>query len=245
MELLALAALALVAGLVSFTSPCTLPLLPGYVSYVSGLRHSDDGMPMSLRARRRTLVAAALFVVGFSAVFTAFGASASALGFLLAGHRRLLTVVGGAIVLVMGLAMTRLIRIPLLYRQARFDLGRISRGPGGAVSLGAAFAFGWTPCVGPVLASILATAATTATAARGALLLVAYSLGLGVPFLVLAAGMARGRYRLDWLRRNARRIEIGGGVVLAGMGVALMTGGWTALMSRVLAWYAQLGWPPI
>ena len=246
MEFLALASLALVAGLVSFTSPCTLPLLPGYVSYVSGLSpESAEGGPLAVRARRRTLTGALLFVAGFSAVFTTLGATASTLGFLLASNLHVINLVGGALIVLMGLAVTGLIRIPLLHRQLRVDLTRVGRGPAGALPLGAAFAFGWTPCVGPVLASILATAASTATVSRGALLLLAYSLGLGIPFLVLAAGIARGRTSIRWLQRHARKIEIVGGLILVAMGIAVMTGGWTVLMSRLLGFYARLGWPPI
>ncbi|PXY25372.1 cytochrome c biogenesis CcdA family protein [Prauserella muralis] len=246
MELFALVSLALVAGLVSFTSPCTLPLLPGYVSYVSGLsRRAPVGERLPVRERRRTLAGAGLFVAGFSAVFTTLGATSSALGFLLASNLRVINIVGGTLIIVMGLATTGLIKIPLLHRQFRFDLTRFGRGPGGALPLGAAFAFGWTPCVGPVLASILATAASTATVSRGALLLLAYSLGLGLPFLLLASGLARGGTGFGWLRRHARRIEIVGGLLLVTMGVAVLTGGWTALMSRMLAFYARLGWPPI
>lgn len=246
MELFALASLALVAGLISFTSPCTLPLLPGYVSYVSGLAHPPvAGEPLSARERRRTLAGAVLFVAGFSAVFTTLGATSSALGFLLATNLRVINIVGGTLIIVMGLATTGLIKIPLLHRQFRFDLTRFGRGPGGALPLGAAFAFGWTPCVGPVLASILATAASTATVSRGAVLLLAYSLGLGVPFLLLASGLARGGTGFGWLRRHARRIEVVGGLLLVAMGIAVLTGGWTVLMSRMLAAYARLGWPPL
>lgn len=246
MEFLALASLALVAGLVSFTSPCTLPLLPGYASYVSGLSRGPlaDEPPES-ESRRPVVIGASLFVLGFSAVFTALGATSSALGLLLVQNLSTINLVGGALIILMGLVMTGLIRIPLLYRQLRLDLTRFGRGPGGALPLGAAFAFGWTPCVGPVLASILATAATTATITRGALLLFTYSLGLGVPFVLLAIGMAKGHVRLGWLRRNARRIEIFGGVLLVAMGIAVMTGGWTVLMSNMLGFYARLGWPPI
>ena len=252
MELFALLSLALVAGVVSFTSPCTLPLLPGYVSYVSGLSGESgpsgatpEGGGLAAPARRRVLLGSLLFLIGFSAVFTALGATSSALGLLLVQNLQTINVVGGAFIVLMGLATTGLLRLPVLHRQVRTDLGRWSRGPGGALPLGAAFAFGWTPCVGPVLASILATAAGTATIARGALLLLAYSLGLGLPFLLVARGIVRGRGRSQWLRRNARRIEIVGGVLLIGMGVAMMTGGWTVLMSRMLAGYARLGWPPI
>lgn len=254
MELFALMSLALVAGIVSFTSPCTLPLLPGFVSYVSGLSGSDgtaavSGGPLRSPARRRVLAGSLLFLIGFSAVFTALGATSSALGFLLVRNLPTINLVGGGFVVLMGLATAGLLRLPFLHRELRTDLRRWQPGPGGALPLGAAFAFGWTPCVGPVLASILVTAAGTATVGRGALLLLAYSLGLGLPFLLLARGlargMARGGGRLDWLRRHSRRIEIAGGVLLVVMGVAMMTGGWTMLMSRMLAFYARLGWPPI
>lgn len=248
MELFALASLALVAGVVSFTSPCCLPLLPGYISYVSSLsqppEQSGDGL-VAVRGRRRVLTGAGLFVLGFSVVFTVLGLTASAVGLLLVQNLRAVNVVAGAFVVVMGLAMTGVLRIPVLHRRLQFDPARVGRGPAGAFPLGAAFAFGWTPCVGPVLASVLAAAASTATLGRGAVLLAAYSLGLGVPFLLLAAWLAGGRRRPEWLARNSRRIEIAGGVVLVGMGLALASGRWTTLMSSVLAAYARLGWPPI
>lgn len=246
MEPLALMALSLVAGIVSFTSPCTLPLLPGYASYVSGLATpSDTSEQASTRERRRCLAGALLFVAGFSVVFTVLGATSSALGSLLVAHRGAVTVVSGALIVVMGVLMTGLIRVPLLSRQYRVDVRRIGRGPAGAFPLGAAFAFGWTPCVGPVLASILAAAASTATLTRGVVLLLAYSVGLGMPFVLVAAGLAKGRDRIGWLRRHARRIEIAGGLMLAAMGMAIVTGGWAALTGTVLAYYARLGWPPI
>ncbi|TFV66503.1 UNVERIFIED_ORG: cytochrome C biogenesis protein [Bacillus sp. AZ43] len=250
MELFALMSLALVAGVVSFTSPCTLPLLPGFVSYVSGLSRGADAPtvgsgPLAVRARQRVFAGSLLFLLGFAAVFTMLGATSSALGFLLIRNLQAINLVGGAFVVLMGLATTGVVRIPFLHRQVRSDLRRWQPGPGGALPLGAAFAFGWTPCVGPVLASILATAAGTATVGRGALLLLAYSLGLGLPFLLVARAMARGRGPLRWLQRHSRRIEIVGGLLLVGMGVAMMTGGWTVLMSRMLAFYARLGWPPI
>lgn len=248
MELFALMSLALVAGVVSFTSPCTLPLLPGFVSYVSGLAGPGGGggsIAVAAPARRRVLVGSLLFLTGFAAVFTALGATSSALGFLLVRNLRTINLVGGAFIVLMGLATLGVLRLPFLHRQARTDLTRWRPGPAGALPMGAAFAFGWTPCVGPVLASVLATAATTATVGRGALLLLAYSLGLGLPFLLVARGVASGRGPMSRLRRWSRRIEIAGGVLLVGMGVAMMTGGWTVLMSRMLAFYARLGWPPI
>lgn len=241
-DLLALMSLALVAGAVSFTSPCALPLLPGYVAFVSGLGAGDAA---EARRLRPVLVGSGLFVAGFTAVFTALGATASALGLLLVQNLRTINVVSGAVVVVMGLLTTGVLRLPALERQRRVDLGRLGRGPRGAPVLGAAFAFGWTPCVGPVLASILATAAGTGTVARGTALLVAYSAGLGIPFVLVAIAVARGRAGVPWLRRHSRHIEVIGGLLLVLMGVLLMTGGWTRVMSAVLRYYARLGWPPI
>lgn len=241
MELFALASLAVVAGVISFSSPCVLPLLPGYVSYVSGL----SGAGPAADSHRRAVAGASLFVLGFAAVFTALGASATALGLLLAQHLRALNVAGGAVIAVMGLAMTGWVRVPLLRREARPGLARVPGGPAGALPLGAAFAFGWTPCVGPVLASILVTAAGSATVGRGTVLLLAYSVGLGAPFLLLASGLARGRVRFRWLRRQGRRLEVLGGCLMVLTGIAVMTGIWTTVMSGMLSAYARLGWPPV
>ena len=240
MELFALASLALVAGVVSFTAPCTLPLLPGYVAYISGMSDSEQTVPTS-----RVLLAAALFVAGFSAVFVALGVTASGLGLLLAQNGRLLELVGGVFIVAMGLVTAGVLRIGLLQRQLRVDMSRVGRGPRAAAPLGAAFAFGWTPCIGPVLAGVLITAASTTTMAEGGILLAASSLGLGLPFLGLAAAVARGRVRLGWLRRHSRKLEITGGILLVIMGVAVLSGQWTEFMSSMLAVYARLGWPPI
>ena len=238
-ELVSLGALAFVAGVVSFTAPCTLPLLPGYVSYVSGLDDPRD------RGSRSVWVGAILFVTGFTLTFTAMGATASAVGWFLVSRGATLNVVAGVLIVVMGLVLIGVLRLPWLQRERRMDLSRIARGPGGAFPLGVAFALGWTPCIGPVLAGILTTAATEDSVARGAGLLLLYALGLALPFLWLARTVVRGRDRLAWLRRNSRRIEIAGGVLLVGMGVAVATGGWTQVMSRMLSWYARVGWPPI
>lgn len=236
-ELVTLAALALVAGVVSFTAPCTLPLLPGYVSYVSGLEQGSG--------RRGAGLGPWLFVAGFAVTFTALGATASAFGFLLASNARLVDAVAGTIVAVMGLVLLGVLRVPWLQRELRLPLHRVARGPGGAIPLGVAFALGWTPCIGPVLAGILTTAATRTSVAEGGFLLFVYAVGLGTPFLWLARQVRKGHDRLGWLRRNARRLEIVGGFVLVAMGVAIATGVWTVLMSRMLSWYAQFGWPPI
>lgn len=242
MELFALASLALVAGVVSFTAPCTLPLLPGYVAYVADLSLGGQSASAS---RRRVWAGALLFAAGFTFVFTAMGASATALGWFLSRNALWFERLAGGLIIVMGLVFAGLLRLPWLHRERRVDLQRVGRGPHSALPLGAAFALGWTPCVGPVLASILLTAGTQTTVAQGALLLAVYSLGLTLPFLWVAAGVHRGTVRMGWFRRNARRIETSGGLLLVVMGIAVATGGWAALMSRMLAWYARLGWPPI
>lgn len=249
MELYSLVSLAVVAGVVSFTSPCCLPLLPGYISYVTGLTEpvtvGTQEARVRARNRRRALIGAGLFVAGFTVVFTALGVTASALGLLLAQNLRSINVFSGGFVALMGLIMVGLVRVPLLYRRFAVDPARFGRGPASAMPLGAAFAFGWTPCVGPVLSAILVTAATTPTLARGAILLASYSVGLSIPFVLLALGLVSGRRRPEWLSRNSRRIEVGGGVLLVVMGIAIATGSWTQLLSRVLALYARIGWPPI
>lgn len=235
-------ALAFVAGLISFTSPCCLPLMPGYLSYVSGVAGQEAGV---VQVRRKVMTAAALFVAGFAAVFTVLGASASVLGAFLLTNRPILMQVAGAIVIVMGLAAMGALRIPFLYRELRFDLHRIRSGPAGAVPLGMAFALGWTPCIGPVLAGILTAAAATQTVWRGAGLLFVYSLGLGVPFLLLAWGYARAGKAFGWLRRHGRRIEIAGGVLLVLMGMLMITGQWIRLFAPLVRWFSRNQWPPI
>lgn len=236
MDVMALTALAVVAGVVSFSSPCVLPLLPGYVSFVSRTAGTTAGQPIR---------GPVLFVAGFGSVFVAMGLTASAIGFVLRQHLDVLTRAGGVLVVVLGLSMTGVLRVALLTREFRPGLRRAASERVGAFGLGTAFALGWTPCVGPVLATVLAVAATSGKLATGVLLLVAYAAGLGIPFLILAHALVRGRDRFGWLRRNARRLEVAGGVVLAATGVLMVSGAWSGLMSGALAGYARWGWPPI
>ena len=234
--------IAVVAGAISFSSPCCLPLIPGYLSYVSALPVSDLG---ARQARATTVRAAVAFVAGFTLVFTALGVSFAFLGAALLRNVPTIVRASGVVIIVMGLAMAGLLRIPFLYREARFDLSRVPAGPRGAVLLGMAFAFGWTPCIGPVLATILATAAATQTAAWGAILLVFYSLGLGLPFIGLALGFQRARRSLDWLRRHGRAVETTGGMMLVGVGVLFVTGAWRSFFLPLQRWFARYGWPPV
>ena len=233
---------AVVAGLVSFSSPCCLPLIPGYLSYVSALPVSELG---AREARRVTLRASLLFVAGFTAVFTALGVAASALGGLLLRNQDSIVRVFGVGIVVLGLVTMGVLRIPVLQRERRIDLARVPRGPAWAFPLGMAFAAGWAPCIGPVLASVLATASVARTATWGALLLALYSLGLGVPFVLLALGFDRARGSLDWLRRHGRAIELAGGVMLVVVGVLFVQGDWLPLFRPLQRRFAELGWPPI
>ena len=239
------AALAFLAGVISFTSPCCLPLMPGYVSYVSGVE-AVGADPGPVPTRRRAMGAAGLFVLGFTATFTLMGFTASSLSGFILQQRSLFERVAGLVVVVMGLAMIGVLRVPALSREARpVDLRRIRPGVAGAAPLGAAFAIGWTPCIGPVLAAILAAAASTQNGVWGATLLLAYSLGLGVPFLALAWGFARGRAIFGWLRRHARAVELVGGSTLVAMGILMVAGLWLRLFTPLLRWYAKTGWPPV
>ncbi|MDQ3946570.1 MAG: cytochrome c biogenesis protein CcdA [Actinomycetota bacterium] len=234
--------LAVLAGAISFTSPCCLPLIPGYLSYISGLPISELGQR---EARALTLRAALLFVAGFTVVFTALGVSFALVGSALLRNVPVIVKVAGVVIILMGLAMMGLLRIPLLYRERRVDLGRIPSGPRAAFLLGMAFAFGWAPCIGPVLAMILTSAAATQTAAWGGVLLIFYSLGLGIPFVALALGFQRARGSLEWLKRHGRRIEILGGALLVGVGVLFVSGAWRSFFLPLQRYFARFGWPPI
>ncbi len=244
MSLIAPYVLALLAGVISFTSPCCLPLMPGYVSFVSGVDR-DGTEAGSTLVRSRTMMAAALFVLGFAGTFTLMGASVSLMGGLILEHRLGLTRIAGVFVILMGLATVGLLRLPFLMREARPGLTRVRPGPVGALPMGIAFAVGWTPCIGPVLAAILTAAAASGGLRRGASLLFVYSLGLGIPFLLLAFGFARGGRVFGWLRRHGRGIELVGGAVLLVMGVLMITGRWTQLFTPILRLFSRLGWPPV
>ena len=242
MEIVTLPLFAVVAGFLSFSSPCCLPLVPGYLSYVSALPVSELGEP---EARRVTLRASLLFVAGFTVVFTILGAGATLLGSVLLRNRDGLVRWSGVVIIVLGLATMGALRIPALMRERRMDLASVPRGPGWAFPMGMAFAAGWAPCIGPILATILATAAATGTVAWGMILLALYSLGLGIPFVLLALGFSRAQRSLAWLRRHGHRIEVAGGALLVGVGVLFVSGRWQGLFLPMQRWFAELGWPPV
>ncbi len=242
MEFVLLPLAAVVAGAISFSSPCCLPLIPSYLSYVSALPVSELGRR---DARRVTVRASLLFVAGFTTVFTLLGVSVTLLGTVVLRNLPLIVRLAGVAIIAMGLAMAGVVRIPVLYRERRVDLARLPTGPKAAFILGMAFAAGWTPCLGPVLATILATAAATETVALGGLLLALYSLGLGLPFIALALGFTRARGSFERLRRHGRAIERAGGVLLVAVGILFVSGAWRSFFLPLQRKFAELGWPPI
>ena len=242
MEIVTLPLIAVVAGFISFSSPCCLPLIPGYLSYISALPVAELG---ARDARRVTWRAALLFVAGFTTVFTSLGIGASALGSALLRNQDDIVRWFGVMIVGLGLSTMGALRIPLLHREKRLDLACVPRGPAFAFPMGMAFAAGWAPCIGPVLATILATASVSGTVWWGGLLLVLYSAGLGIPFVLLALGFNRAQGSLGWLRRNGRRIEIGSGALLVAVGVLFITGQWQDLFRPMQRWFAEFGWPPV
>jgi cytochrome c-type biogenesis protein len=215
---------ALFAGLISFLSPCVLPLVPPYLVYLTGtsFERLADAEPEPI-VRRETVAAALLFVGGFTTVFVALGASASIVGALVRAYSDVLAIVAGVIIIVMGLHFLGLTRIALLHRQKRLEIPK-PVGLWGAYVMGLAFAFGWTPCIGPILAAILAVAASEATVAKGAGLLAVYSLGLGIPFVIAAFAVEPFAALLVRFRRHVAHVErvMGGLLVLTGL--AFLTG---------------------
>lgn len=228
-------AVAFAAGLLGFFSPCVVPLIPGYLSFVSGLSLPEMEQAERRRHLRRVVTATAAFIVGFSVVFTALGASASLVGGFVLAHREWLGRAGGVIVILLGLSMLGVIRIPGLYRERRFEIAQRPNGLAGILLVGMAFGFAWTPCVGPVLGAILTLAATTGRAGDGAQLLLAYALGLGLPFLATAVLLTTAFRALRAVSRYARAIEVVSGTFLVVMGAALLSD-W---IFRLNAWILQ------
>lgn len=215
---------ALAAGAISFLSPCVLPLVPGYISYVAGNTVVAGERTWSFGGRLSTLFLSACFVLGFSTVFVALGASATATSRVLLSYRYETNLFGGAIIIVFGVFMTGLLRLPWLERELRFH-GNLRGGrPFGAFVLGLAFGFGWTPCIGPVLGAILTVSALSSTASSGIALLSIYSVGLGVPFLLSALFTENLAKRLKAMRRTGWLLQVAAGSVMIVMGVAMITG---------------------
>ena len=227
---------ALVAGLVSFLSPCVLPLVPPYLVYLAGtsLERLTDDDPKT-GSIRDTVLAAVLFVCGFSTVFVTLGASASVVGAVIRAYSAELAIIAGIVIIVMGLHFLGVFQIDLLHRQKRMEMPK-PVGLWGAYVMGLAFAFGWTPCIGPILAAILAVAASEQTVAKGAGLLAIYSLGLGIPFLLAAVAIEPFAEFLVRFRRHLIHMERVMGGLLVLTGVAFLTG----FVSQASFWLLDL-----
>jgi len=214
---------AFLAGVVSFLSPCVLPLVPAYASYIAGESLEELASGAERRARRAATVLSLLFVAGFSTVFVVLGAGATALGDLLRSHLDVLNKVAGIVIVLFGLVMIGMVRLAAMQRDLRFHLDSPGGRPAGAYVMGAAFAFGWTPCIGPVLGSILTVAAVSGTAEEGMALLALYAAGLGVPFVAAAAFTGTLLRHARRLGRTGRILQIVAGVLVL-MGIAMITG---------------------
>jgi cytochrome c-type biogenesis protein len=230
------------AGFVSFASPCVLPLVPGYLSYVSGVSGQD--VEHGGRQLGRVVAGVALFVLGFSLVFMALGATLGALTSWLLTNRGLITRVAGVVVIVMGLVLAGVLKPAFLYKERRFRADRVPGGLAGALPLGMVFGLGWTPCIGPTLGAVLGLAAVGGGGVgRGAILLFAYSLGLGIPFLIAALGFRGAVGRFPALRQRFRLFELAGGGMLVLIGLLLVTGLWDSLLNQLRVWAGSVNLP--
>jgi cytochrome c-type biogenesis protein len=228
--LLAAVPIALLGGLVSFFSPCVLPLVPGYLSYVTGVTGTD----LAEAKRGRMIAGASLFVLGFTAVFVSGGALFGNFGWTLQTHKDVITKVLGALTIVMGLAFMGFVG-GLTQREFRFHK-RPAMGLAGAPLLGALFGIGWTPCIGPTLGAVQTLAFNQASAARGALLTVFYCLGLGVPFILAAVAFRRALGAFGWVKRHYVWVMRVGGGMLVAVGVLLVTGVWDHIVYQMQIW---------
>ncbi|NCW16524.1 MAG: cytochrome c biogenesis protein CcdA [Rhodobacteraceae bacterium] len=229
--------LAFLAGVISFLSPCVLPIVPPYLAYMSGISLSeatDNNKAVSV------FLPAVFFVLGLSTVFLILGFTASALGTVFLSYQDILITISGILVMGFGLHFLGILRIGFLEREARFDASSQNGSAFGAYVLGLAFAFGWTPCIGPQLASILTLAASEGSVARGTTLLGVYALGLGVPFLLVALFLSRLSATLTWLKRHMQIIERLMGLLLWTIGLMMLTGGFADFSFWILDTFPSL-----
>ena len=226
------------AGVLSFLSPCVLPIVPPYVAYMGGITLQPGGGATA--GRRQALLPASFFVLGLSTVFLFLGFTASWIGQVFLSNQVLFSRIAGAVIIVFGLHFLGVLRIPILLREARMDAGDRGGSAFGAYVLGLAFAFGWTPCIGPILGAILSLAASEASVARGTALLGAYAVGLGIPFLLVAAFLDRSQGLMRRLKRHMGLIEKAMGALLLIVGVAMVTGAFTAFSFWLLETFPGL-----
>ncbi len=230
--------IALFAGLISFLSPCVLPIVPPYLAYMSGVTLSD--LSSSDQPRSRAVVPALFFVLGLSTIFLFLGFAASAVGIAILQYQSYFNTIAGIIVMIFGLHFIGIYRIKIMDREARFDAGERGGSSFGAYILGLAFAFGWTPCIGPQLGAILSLAASEGSVTRGTLLLAIYALGLGVPFILVAAFLPKLGGLLSWMKRNMEKIEKVMGLLLWTIGLLMLTGGFASFSYWLLEAFPAL-----
>ncbi len=231
--------IALTAGIISFLSPCVLPIVPPYLAYMSGVTLND--MSSVAAARRKAVIAALFFVMGLSTVFLILGFTASVFGAFFLQNQVLFARMSGIVVIIFGLHFLGVFRIPFLDQEARLDAGDKGGTSFGAYILGLAFAFGWTPCIGPQLGAILSLAASEASVTRGTLLLGVYAAGLGIPFLLAAMFITRATQVMNRIKPYMKLIERGMGILLVVVGLALLTGAFTTFSFWLLETFPALG----
>lgn len=232
---------AFIFGLLSFVSPCVLPIVPGYLSFISGV--SFDEMQNSdnrAAVRKRIVSNSILFIAGFSIVFIALGASATVVGKFLHEQLNILSKIAGALIIIFGVHMVGIYKIPFLNYEKRFHAQSKPLGLLGAFVVGLAFAFGWTPCIGPILAAILAIASQQDSVGKGIVLLSSYSLGLGIPFFVAGLSVTIFYSVFDKLKRHLHKVEMAGGVLLVIVGILIMTNYLTVLSGYLARWFPFL-----
>ncbi|KGM86426.1 Cytochrome c biogenesis protein [Roseovarius mucosus DSM 17069] len=229
---------ALAAGIISFLSPCVLPIVPPYLAYMSGVSLND--LSESGQSRARAVVPALFFVLGLSTVFIFLGFTASAIGTVFLQYQSYFNTIAGVLVMVFGAHFVGVYRIKFLDREARIDAGDRGGSSFGAYILGLAFAFGWTPCIGPQLGAILSLAASEGSVARGTMLLAIYAIGLGVPFLLVAAFLPRLQGLMGWMKRHMEQIERVMGLLLWTIGLLMLTGGFSAFSFWLLETFPAL-----
>jgi cytochrome c-type biogenesis protein len=227
----------LLAGLISFLSPCVLPIVPPYLAYMSGISLDKSDQKGNIKV----VLVAASFVLGLSTVFLILGIAASSFGILVLAYKDLLNTAAGLLIMCFGLHFLGIIRIPILNREVRFDAGDQGGSFFGAYLLGLAFAFGWTPCIGPQLGAILSLAASEASLYKGIILLGFYALGLGIPFLIVAAFLSKMGNTLSFFKHNFQIIERVMGLLLWTVGLLMLSGGFTDLSFWLLETFPTLG----
>ena len=233
---------AFVAGVLSFVSPCVLPLIPGYLSFVSGvtldeMRGTSVGGSAPADVRRRAVTMSIAFVIGFSIVFISLGASATAIGSLLMEHLSILGKIAGVVIILFGLHMMGVLKIGMLYSEKRMQTSGKPAGFFGAMLVGIAFAFGWTPCIGPILAAILAVAAAQESVGEGVKLLAVYSAGLGVPFIATSLAINKFFAASARIRKHYHAIEVVSGVLLVVVGALIFTNRFTVIAQLLTPYF--------